>query len=87
MLELIVHEAAIKDLAAIDKGLRQFFYSHFEKACREDCPRRHLCVGLPYFVEEVTKQARFAYALENTAIRVVRCFATHKEYERWFRLQ
>ncbi|MCX6768141.1 MAG: hypothetical protein NTY90_05465 [Candidatus Micrarchaeota archaeon] len=48
-------------------------------------PRRHLRFGLPYNVEEVTEQARFVYEREAGRITVVRCFATHKEYEKWYK--
>ena len=40
--------------------------------------------GLPWFVEKITKQARLVYRLENECLHVLRCFATHKEYERWY---
>jgi hypothetical protein len=47
-------------------------------------PRRHPKHGLSRNVEDVTKQARLVYLADGGAIRVIRCFATHKEYERWY---
>ncbi len=48
-------------------------------------PRRHLKAGVPLYVEEVTKQARLIYDIEKETLYVVRCFATHKEYEKWYK--
>jgi len=47
-------------------------------------PRRHLRFGLPFNVEDVTKQARLVYEIEEDNFYVLHCFATHKEYEKWF---
>ncbi|MFH1199986.1 MAG: hypothetical protein V1708_02875 [Candidatus Micrarchaeota archaeon] len=41
--------------------------------------------GVDSFVEKVTKQARIAYYFEDDAIFIWRCFATHKEYEKWYK--
>lgn len=70
------------DMKAFERKLQGFFITHVEKLCRMP-PRRHLKHGLPFFVEDVTKQARFVYIEEGDFLRVIRCFPTHKEYERW----
>ncbi|VVB99261.1 Uncharacterised protein [uncultured archaeon] len=41
--------------------------------------------GLPYLVEEVTKQARIIYQAESDKLFIFRCFANHKEYEKWYK--
>lgn len=48
-------------------------------------PRRHLKFGLPFWVENVTQQARCVYAIEGNIVHIARCFATHKEYENWYK--
>ena len=83
-MEFRIKEKAADDLSKVDHGLAELFYRHFEKTCAMP-PRRHLRFGLPFNVEEVTKQARFVYQTEGGLLIVLRCFATHKEYERWFK--
>lgn len=67
----------------MDKTLRERFRQHIEKLLNMP-PRRHMKFGLPYNVEDVAKQARMAYQIENDFLYVLRCFASHKEYERWY---
>lgn len=76
-------EQGDEDFQAFEKSLKKFFKSHLEKLSRMP-PRRHMKRGLSFFVEDVTKQARLVYLEEGELIKVLRCFATHKEYERWF---
>ena len=33
---------------------------------------------------KLDRQARFVCKEEGSALYVIRCFATHKEYERWY---
>jgi len=81
-LRLFLKDEAQADLDVMDSTLRGFFEAHFEKVL-EMPPRRHLSHGLPDFVENVTKQARFAYEIKENVLVIHRCFATHKEYEKW----
>ncbi|MBI5229244.1 hypothetical protein HY991_03975 [Candidatus Micrarchaeota archaeon] len=83
-MNIIVLEKAKQDLAKMDASLREFFLKHFEKL-ETNPPGRHLRFGLPFNVENVTKQARFVYEIESDILYIVRCFATHKEYEKWYR--
>lgn len=76
-------DQAQKDFDSFDKQLQGFFRSHIDKLCRMP-PRRHLKFGLPWHVEDVTKQARLVYNEEGDLLKVVRCFSTHKEYEKWY---
>ena len=82
-MEVTFSEKAESDLDAMDKILQSFFIKHTEKICVIP-PRRHLRFGLPFNVENVTKQARMSYAIENNTIYIIRCFAVHKDYERWY---
>ena len=76
-------DEAKKDMKAFERKLQGFFLSHTEKlTCMP--PRRHLKHGLPWNVEDVTKQARLVYLADDDILRIIRCFATHKEYERWY---
>ncbi len=74
---------AEEDLKKMDKTLCSFFLSHFKKLMNMP-PRRHLKHGIPYHVEDVTKQARFVYEISDELFVVIRCFKDHKEYERWY---
>ena len=81
-MEIDWSDEAKKDMKAFERKLQGFFLSHTEKLVRMP-PRRHLKHGLPWNVEDVTKQARLVYLADEDTFRVIRCFATHKEYERW----
>lgn len=83
-MEFKVTDDAKADLASMDKTLQKFFASHFRKLLAMP-PRRHMRFGLPFFVEDVTTKARFAYDFEGETMVILRCFATHKEYERWYK--
>lgn len=82
-MEVIFSPNAETDLDAFDSSLRKLFLQHAEKLLKMP-PRRHLKFGLPHFVEKVTKQARMIYDIEGEVLSVLRCFSTHKEYEKWF---
>ncbi len=83
-MEHEVSDEAFAEIQKMDHGLQELFIRHIEKVSNMP-PRRHLRFGNPHFVEKVTKSARFAYKIENETVYVVRCFATHKEYEQWYR--
>lgn len=83
-MDVIATPKANEDLEKIDSALHQFFLKHFKKL-ETMPPRRHLRMGLPFCVENVTDQARFVYKIEGNTILITRCFATHKEYEKWYR--
>jgi hypothetical protein len=68
----------------MDGVLRIFFKRHIEKVALLP-PRRHLKFGLPWLVEAVTHQARLVYRFRDNECQILRCFAMHKEYERWYK--
>ena len=82
-MNVLATPKAEADLETMDAPLIRFFLKHFEKL-QEMPPRRHLRFGMPFCVENVTTQARFVYKIEGDTLWVERCFATHKEYERWY---
>lgn len=83
ILKLIINEKAVEDLDGMDNGQRDFFLKHINKIAVMP-PRRHMKYGIPYHVEEVG-QGRLIYDMEDEVLTVIRCFSTHKEYEKWFR--
>jgi hypothetical protein len=52
---------------------------------QEAPPRKHMKHGIPCHVEKVARQARIVYNIKGTQIYILHCFATHKEYERWYK--
>lgn len=64
--------------------LHERFLNHIRKIARMP-PRMHLRFGTPYYVEDVTRQSRAVYEVEGDTIFVIRCFSSHKEYERWYK--
>ena len=82
-MKISINACAKADLGKMDKSLQIRFFKHFRKLLNMP-PRRHMQHGVPFFVEDVTKQARLVYNIENDTLYVIRCFAIHKEYEKWF---
>jgi len=83
-MEIRYREEALRDLEACDRELQAFFLRHIEKLASMP-PRRHLKYGIPYHVEDVTRHARLIIEIEGDALYVIRCFARHKDYERWYK--
>ena len=83
-MEIRILETAEKELEKIENPLNKQFGKHIEKIASKETSR-HLKHGLPYFTENVTKQARIVYYFEEETIYVMHCFKTHKEYERWYK--
>ncbi|MEK6954044.1 MAG: hypothetical protein AABX01_03490 [Candidatus Micrarchaeota archaeon] len=83
-MRVVFTEVSGSDLGAMEITLRRFFIKHVEKISGE-LPRRHMRFGVPFFVEEVTRQARLVYEVKMGTIYIIRCFALHKEYEKWYK--
>lgn len=67
----------------MDASLREWFLNHIGKL--EDTKLgKHLRFGIPYYVEKVTKSASIIFNIEEDVIYILHCFATHKEYEKWY---
>ena len=84
VLKTEISERADKDLSKFDAELCTFFFSHIEKVSKMP-PRRHLRFGLPFNVENVTRQARFVYEIADNTLYILRCFSNHKDYEKWYK--
>ena len=83
-MKLAYFEHALRDLEKMDGSERKLFIKHIEKIMEMPL-QRHMRFGMPFYVEEVTRQARLVYNFENENLFIVRCFATHKEYEKWYK--
>ncbi|MFH0973980.1 MAG: hypothetical protein V1817_04315 [Candidatus Micrarchaeota archaeon] len=83
-LKLFFSEKARNGVLEAEASLQKLFVNHAEKLLNMP-PRRHLRFGLPFNVEDVTKQARMIYRADGETLSVLRCFASHKDYERWFK--
>lgn len=83
-MKVIFSENSEKQLDKMESNLRLLFVKHAGKI-KENPPKRHLRFGLPFNVENITKQARMVLKVDEEAIFVIRCFATHKEYEKWYK--
>ena len=83
-MKILFHDDALKDLQSFDKTLKGQFARHIEKLSKMP-PRRHMRFGLPFHVENITKQARLLYNERGECLYVIRCFGTHKDYEKWYR--
>lgn len=82
--EILFDPIAEKELDKMNSELRLLFIRHAEKL-KEFTPGKHLKFGLPYFVEKVTKQTRFAFDVTGNIITIIRCFKNHKDYEDWYK--
>jgi hypothetical protein len=83
-MELIFSDTARKEIADLEQELKSQFIRHLEKM-QETPPRKHMKHGIPCHVEKVTRQARIVYNIKGIQIYILHCFATHKEYERWYK--
>lgn len=82
-LSIYLEEAAENDLDWMDSATYEMFMKHLEKIERMP-PRRHFKFGLPVHVDNVG-QGRIIYQMEDEALYIIRCFADHKDYEKWYK--
>lgn len=82
-MEVVYSEHATKALFKMSRVQQIEFLGHVEKMM-EMPPRKHLRFGQPYNVEKVG-QGRIVYQIEDEVMFITRCFATHKEYEKWYK--
>jgi mRNA-degrading endonuclease RelE of RelBE toxin-antitoxin system len=82
-MKVVFDEDARRDLKHIDRSQLVLFYDHVKKIAGRP-PVRHLKHGLPFYVEEVG-QGRIVYQVGSDTIFVIRCFASHKDYEKWYK--
>ncbi len=83
-MQIKFSEKAEVELGKMDKCLQKLFLKHAEKIVQIP-QRRHMRFGLPFNVEDITKQARMVFQTEGKTLYVLHCFKNHKEYERWYK--
>ncbi|MCX6153076.1 MAG: hypothetical protein NT007_02825 [Candidatus Kapabacteria bacterium] len=82
-MEIVFSLRAKEEFLKFDNSMKLLFRKSFNKML-ENPVRRHLKYGIPYHVENVTKQARIIYELKEDKIIILHCFSEHKEYEKWY---
>jgi mRNA-degrading endonuclease RelE of RelBE toxin-antitoxin system len=82
-MEVELLEQAKKDLSEMDNSAYVIFKKHLKKIA-DLLYQRHLKHGMPFYVEEVG-QGRIIFRIEEDVIYIIRCFRTHKDYEKWYR--
>ncbi len=82
-MKVDIDELAKVDLKKMERAQLVLFGKHIDKIA-DNPSRRHMKHGLPYFVDEVG-QGRIVYQVVNDTIFVLRCFASHKDYEKWYK--
>ena len=82
-MKVDISEDALRDLKKMDKVQLLLFGEHIDKIA-DKSPGRHLKHGVPFYVE-VVGQGRIVYQFINDTIFVLRCFASHKDYEKWYK--
>ena len=83
-MALIFSDSAKKELGNLPQDLKAVFLKHLEKI-QAMPPRKHMRHGIPFHVENVTKQARLIYDINGDLTYILHCFKNHKEYERWYK--
>lgn len=87
MLHIELDSEAENDLNDMENDTYIQFSKHLDKlrkTLEHRKPPAHLKHGLPYHKEEVG-QGRIIYDICSDTIYIVRCFTTHKEYEKWYK--
>lgn len=82
-MDVKLSEQAANDLDEMDNPAYLLFLKHLEKIAGMP-PRRHLRFGVPVHVEDVG-QGRILYQVTGEALLILRCFTSHKDYEKWFK--
>jgi hypothetical protein len=83
-MELIFSDSAKKEIEKLEQELKSIFIKHLERM-QSPPSRKHLKYGIPCHVEMVTRQARIVFDIRGERIYTLHCFASHKEYERWYK--
>jgi mRNA-degrading endonuclease RelE of RelBE toxin-antitoxin system len=83
MVNIVFKDEALDDLEEMGGAILEKFDKHFDKLLSMP-PGRHLKHGLPYCVDNVG-QGRIIYTFDNDTLFIIRCFATHKDYEKWYK--
>jgi phage-related protein len=83
-MHLVFSDTAKKELAQLPQDMKAIFLMHLEKI-HSPPPSKHRKHGIECHVEKVTKQARIIYDIGEDQTYLLHCFASHKEYEYWYK--
>jgi mRNA-degrading endonuclease RelE of RelBE toxin-antitoxin system len=83
-MELVFSDAAKKELAHLSQDMKAVFLMHLEKM-KSRPSRKQMNHGIECHGEKVTKQARIIYDSSEDRTCILHCFASHKEYEHWYK--
>ncbi|MBM3228868.1 hypothetical protein FJZ26_00395 [Candidatus Parvarchaeota archaeon] len=83
MYAVSVLPAARKEFSALDGSVKEIFRKHLIKL--ETHPPQHFLKGGKRYAMEEVGQGRIACEVIGDTISILHFFATHKEYEKWYR--
>jgi hypothetical protein len=84
-MEHIFSDSGRLEIENLEQEMKSIFVKHLEKM--QSSPlRKQLKQGIPCHVEKVTRQARIVFDIREERIYILHCFASHKEYEGWYKL-
>jgi mRNA-degrading endonuclease HigB of HigAB toxin-antitoxin module len=80
-MQIIITNDADEDLGNMDGSMRERFDKHILKIALKRPTRFYKA----HNIEQVGDQGRIIYQIERQVgiVYILRCFATHKEYDRW----
>jgi mRNA-degrading endonuclease RelE of RelBE toxin-antitoxin system len=83
MYKIRYSPAAKSEFDRLDGSVRIIFAKHLKKM-ETHLPQHSLKGGKRYSIEQVG-QGRIACEIQDDTISVLHFFATHKEYEKWYK--
>lgn len=85
MPKLEITPPAREEYRRLDGSVKAIFAKHI-KQLEAAAPRKFLHSGMRYSVE-IAGQGRIVCAPNGEVLEILHFFATHKEYEKWYRGQ
>ncbi len=82
MPNVVFNDKAKEEFANLDGSVKPVFSKHIKKL--ETVPPRKFLKG-SCLAAEIVGQGRIVCEVEGDLVRIRHVFATHKEYERWFK--
>ena len=83
MYSVSILPAARKEFSALDGSAKEIFFKHLAKL--ETHPPQHFLKGGKRYAIEQVGQGRIACEATGNTVSVLHFFATHKEYEKWYK--
>lgn len=83
-MDIVFTEDAKKEYSKLDKSVKENFKKHIKKISKEKVNRRHLRLGIPFYVENVSSSSRIIYDIDGNVITIFHFYINHKDYEDWY---